>query len=201
MGDSFTFLNARDLFWSRMVRDYLLGTRAAPTDLTMWSKDVTRMPYRMHTEYLRSLYLDNALAHGTYRVGDRPVALSDIHVPIFLVGTVKDHISPWRSVYKLHLLADTEITFVLTSGGHNAGIVSEPGHAGRSYQMALSEPNGRYVDPDHWLADAASHEGSWWNAWDGWLARRSGRRVGARAVEIVGRSEVLGDAPGTYVIA
>jgi len=199
MGDSFTFLNARDLFWSRMVRDYLLGTRAPLNDLTAWSKDVTRMPYRMHTEYLRSLYLDNALAHGTYKVGDRPVALSDIHVPVFLVGTEKDHISPWRSVYKLHLLSDTEITFVLTSGGHNAGIVSEPWHAGRSYRVLTREPDGQYVDPDRWLAQAQPHEGSWWAEWTAWLAQRSGRRVAARAIASAGRARSLGEAPGTYV--
>lgn len=179
MSGSFTLLNARELLWGRMVRAYLLGERSRPSDLAAWSRDVTRLPYRMHSAYLRSLYLDNALAHGNYMVDGCPVALSDLRLPIFAVGTSKDHISPWRSVYKLHLLTDAEITFVLTSGGHNAGIVSEPGHAGRSYRMAVRSTGHRYVDPDRWLANAEAHEGSWRGASGRWLGQRSGRRIPA----------------------
>ncbi|MCH2242903.1 MAG: alpha/beta fold hydrolase, partial [Aquabacterium sp.] len=174
MGGSFTFLNTRDLVWSRMVRDYLLGTRMPLNDLMAWNADTTRMPYRMHVEYLRSLYLRNDLAHGAYRVGDKPVSLNDVRVPVFAVGTVKDHVSPWRSVYKIHQLCDAEITFALTSGGHNAGIVSEPGHRNRRYQLHTRPHHGKHLDPDTWLALARPHEGSWWLAWHDWLVRRSG---------------------------
>ena len=159
---------------------------------------MTRLPYRMHSAYLRSLYLNNALAHGDYRGGGQPVALSDLRLPIFAVGTLKDHISPWRSVYKLHLLPHADITFVLTSGGHNAGIVSEPGHGGRSFRMATRMGGRPYVDPDQWLAAARAHQGSWWEAWGRWLAQRSGRRVPARQPGCEA-APALGDAPGSYV--
>ena len=99
-------------------------------------------------EYLRQLFLDNDLAEGRFVVDGRPVALTDIRAPIFAVGTVRDHVAPWRSVYKIHLLTDTEVTFLLTTGGHNAGIVSEPGHRGRSYQVLTSPAQHRYLDPD-----------------------------------------------------
>ena len=104
------------------------------TDLMAWNADATRMPYRMHSEYLRQLFLDNDLAEGRFTVDGRPVALTDIRVPIFAVGTRE---RPCRAV-ALDLQdpsaqTDTEVTFVLTTGGHNAGIVSEPGHAGRSF--------------------------------------------------------------------
>ena len=202
MGGSFTYLNTRDLLWSRLVRDYLLGTRQPLNDLMSWNQDVTRMPHRMHSEYLRSLYLHNDLSHGSYEVGDRPVALSDISVPIFSVGTVKDHISPWRSVYKLHLLTSAPMTFALASGGHNAGIVSEPGHAGRSYQLRTRPEGGQYMDPDTWLDTAVHHEGSWWTAWQGWLAAHSGQAVKPPSL---GNAKLglppLGDAPGQYVLA
>ena len=136
MAGAFQMLRSNDLIWSRMVRDYLMGERAPMTDLMAWNADATRMPYRMHTEYLRRLFLDNDLAEGRYQVGGRKSALTDIRAPLFAVGTETDHVAPWRSVYKFHLLTDTEVTFVLTSGGHNAGIVSEPGHPHRHYRVA-----------------------------------------------------------------
>lgn len=200
MGGSFTFLNARDLLWSRMVREYLLGQRPPPFDLMSWNADVTRMPCRMHAEYLRSLYLNNELARGSYKVDGRPVALGDLSVPIFAVGTERDHVSPWRSVHKIHLLADAEVSFALTNGGHNAGILSEPGHEGRRYRLHTRAADGRYRDPDAWLQMAEQHEGSWWTAWQGWLASHSGPMVAPPARDASRRGyPVLGDAPGTYV--
>ncbi len=127
MAGAFALINSRDLVWSRMAHEYLMGRRRPVTDLAAWNADPTRMPMRQHHEYLHELYLRNDLAEGRYRVGDRPVALSDIRVPVFVVATERDTVSPWRSVYKVHLLAETAITFCLCSGGHNAGIVNPPG--------------------------------------------------------------------------
>ncbi len=197
MAASFQMLNSRDLIWSRRVREYLLGERQAFNDLMAWNADVTRMPYRMHSEYLRRLYLNNDLAEGRYQVGGRPVAIADIEVPMLIVGTVRDHVAPWPSVYKMHLLSDAELTFVLTSGGHNAGVVSEPGHPRRSYQIATRSVGARYVDPQTWRTETPLNEGSWWPAWQQWLARRSTERVSPPAMG--GTQVPLGDAPGTYV--
>jgi polyhydroxyalkanoate synthase len=196
MSGAFALLNSRDLIWSRMVHDYLMGERQPVTDLMAWNADATRLPFRMHSEYLRRLYLDNDLAEGRFEVDAAPVALSDIRVPLFVVGTERDHVSPWRSVYKIHLLTDTEITFLLTSGGHNAGIVSEPGHAHRSYRIATHAHDARYLDPDAWQAAAGYHDGSWWPAWQGWLAARSGECAAPPAC-----ASALDDAPGAYVLA
>jgi polyhydroxyalkanoate synthase len=154
------------------------------------------MPARMHHEYLTALYLHNALATSSYRVEGRAVSLADIRIPVFLVGTERDHISPWRSVYKLHHLCDTEITFVLTSGGHNAGIVSEPGHANRNFRINCRPAHGAWIEPDQWLVDAAQHEGSWWPAWHEWLAARSSRPQRPPSLPA---AAVLDDAPGRYV--
>ena len=201
MAGSFQLLRSNDLIWSRMVRAYLLGEREPMTDLNAWNADATRMPYRQHSEYLRRLFLDNDLAQGCFPAGGRPVALSDIRTPLFVVGTETDHVAPWRSVYKIHLLTDTDVTFLLTSGGHNAGIVSEPGHPNRRFRVATKRHDDRYVDPDHWLTTATAKEGSWWPEWVAWLGARSGAPVAPPRVGVSERVyPPLADAPGSYVL-
>jgi polyhydroxyalkanoate synthase len=200
MAGAFQLLRSNDLIWSRIVNDYLMGERVPISDLMAWNADATRMPYRMHSEYLRRLFLDNDLAEGRFQVEDRPIALTDIRAPVFAVGTERDHVAPWRSAFKIHLLTDTEVTFLLTTGGHNAGIVSEPGRAGRSYRILTKRADERYVDPESWTALARKAEGSWWPEWFAWLEARSGDPTAPPAFGAPERGyPVLGDAPGTYV--
>jgi polyhydroxyalkanoate synthase len=200
MAGAFQMLRSNDLIWSSVLRQYLLGERQPVTDLMAWNTDGTRLPYRMHRDYLHRLFLGNDLAEGRYLVDDRPVTLRDIRVPIFCVATLSDHIAPWRSVYKIHLLTDAEITFVLTSGGHNAGIVSEPGHPGRHFQIARRHDGG-YGDPETWRAATAVQEGSWWPEWQRWLAQHSSAPAGPPPMGAAGRGyPPLGEAPGTYVL-
>ncbi|ACA20377.1 Poly-beta-hydroxybutyrate polymerase domain protein [Methylobacterium sp. 4-46] len=198
MAGAFQLLRSNDLIWSRIVNSYLLGRREAVTDLMAWNADATRMPARMHAEYLRRLFLDNDLAEGRLRVEGRPVALTDIRAPIFAVGTEKDHVAPWRSVFKLTLMTDADVTFLLASGGHNAGIVSEPGHRGRHYRVHSRAATDRYVDPDSWLDLARLEQGSWWPEWASWLAERSGPPEPPPPMGLPG-APTLGPAPGRYV--
>ena len=201
MAGAFQILRSNDLIWSRTLREYLMGERGQMTDLMAWNADTTRMPYRMHSEYLRHLYLDNDLAEGRCLVDGKPVALTDIQAPVFVVGTVRDHVAPWRSVYKIHLSTDTEITFLLTAGGHNAGIVSEPGPNGRNYQVMTKRSTDRYTDPDTWAANAPRKEGSWWPEWVAWLEKRSSQPVSPpRMAAPEDGYTTLADAPGTYVL-
>jgi polyhydroxyalkanoate synthase len=202
MAGAFQLLRSNDLIWSRMVHDYLMGERTPMIDLMAWNADATRMPYKMHSQYLRELFLRNKLAEGHFKVGGDVVVLTDITPPVFAVGAKKDHVAPWKSVYKINLLADTDITFLLTSGGHNAGIISEPGHPRRHYRMATRGKHEPYLAPGEWLEETARREGSWWPTWQNWLAGHSGgRRVKPPAM---GAGEagygVLGDAPGRYVL-
>ena len=162
-----------------MIHDYLMGERTPMIDLMAWNADATRMPYRMHSEYLRRFFLGNDLASGRYMVDGRPIALQNIRAPIFAVGTERDHVAPWQSVYKIHYLSDAEITFVLASGGHNAGIVSEPGHPHRHFRIATKAPADLCLSADKSLAEAPLREGSWWPAWTAWLTERSRARASA----------------------
>jgi polyhydroxyalkanoate synthase subunit PhaC len=169
MAGAFQMLRSNDLIWSRVVRDYLLGEREPMTDLMAWNADATRMPYHMHSDYLRKLFLDNDLAEGRFEAGGKPVSLADLHAPIFAVGTERDHVAPWRSTYKINLQAGSDVTYLLTSGGHNAGIVSEPGHAGRRFRVGTKRPDDHYLDPDNFYATIPPKDGSWWPEWVGWL--------------------------------
>ncbi len=201
MGGAFQMLRPYELIYSRIVSEYLLGERQLPNDLMAWNADGTRLPYRMHSEYLRGMFLRNDLFEGRYRAGGRPVSLGDIRAPIFLVGTMRDHVVPWRSVYKLNIIANAELTFVLTSGGHNAGIVSEPGHRHRRFQTATRPPGAPYVDPDRWAEQTATQEGSWWLVWVRWLAERSSEPGKPPPLGAPRRGyPQLADAPGTYVL-
>jgi polyhydroxyalkanoate synthase len=200
MAGAFQILRSNDLVWSRFLHEYLLGGRQPMNDLMAWNADATRMPYRMHSEYLRRLFLNNELAEGRFEVEERPVWVTDIRVPRFAVATVTDHVAPWRSVFKGHLVPTSELTFVLTSGGHNAGIVSEPGRPGRTYQVRTQRPDERYVDPETWQAETPISQGSWWPEWQAWLAGHSSGKIPPPPMGASAKGyRVRRDAPGLYV--
>ncbi len=194
MSGVFQLLRSNDLIWSRAVHDYLMGERQPVFDLSAWNADSTRMPYKMHSDYLRRLFLHNDLAEGRYKVDDRPVALTDIRAPVFAVSTETDHVAPWHSVYKLCLLLDTDVTFLLANGGHNAGIVSPPANNGRRHRVSTKRARDGYVDPDTWLRNTDVVPGSWWPVWTSWLTEHSGAFVSA--IPVGGRAGELAAAGG-----
>ncbi len=200
MAGAFQLLRSNDLVWSRIVHQYLMGTRPPMTDLMAWNADSTRLPYRMHSEYLHHLFLKNDLFEGRFRIDGKPVALGDIRVPIFAVATETDHVAPWKSVYKIHLLPASEISFLLTSSGHNNGIVSPPGLAGRHFRLARRIPGSGYTGPQAWYLGTPERTGSWWPAWAGWLEQRSsGKRPPPAFGAPAAGYPPLAEAPGIYV--
>lgn len=204
MAGAFQLINSKDLVWSKLVHEYLMGAETPMTALKAWNADATRLPARMHSEYLRRLYLHNDLAEGRYLFDGVPLRLDAIGLPLFVVATERDHVSPWHSVYKIHHLADAPVTFALSSGGHNVGIVSPPAgplaHPQASYRIAFSAAGAAPADPQRWVDEAASHAGSWWSAWSEWLERNSsGRRVHPAAQKALLHEGAPLHAPGTYV--
>ncbi len=201
MTGAFAALRVSDLVYDPMMQRYLLGKDRSLNDLMAWNEDGTRMPCKMHTEYLRNCYMENNLAEARYEVNGKPVCVGDIRVPAFVLGTATDHVAPWKSVYKAVRLMNNEATFALTTGGHNAGIACGPDHPRRKHWIATRQPGDLYVDPDQWQAENELVDGSWWPVWDAWLdARSSSERV---APPKMGRAKAgykpLRDAPGLYV--
>ena len=203
MGGAFQMLRPRELIWQPMLNNYVKGTREPMIDLMAWNADGTRMPYKMHTEYLYRLYMDNELSAGRFPVNGEPVRLADVELPAFIVGTETDHVAPWKSVYKIDgLLGSKDFTFLLTSGGHNAGIVSGAVHPKRKHRVRTRSAGERHLSAEEWCATTVPQPGSWWPTWAKWLAAHSGTRVAAPAPGAPDRGyAVLGDAPGEYVLA
>jgi polyhydroxyalkanoate synthase len=201
MAGAFNVLRANEIIFSQFVQRYLLGEPRVATDLDAWLADATRMPARMHSEYLHQLFLDNSFAHGNYLVNGRAVALKDIRTATFALGAERDHVAPWRSVYKVELYNSASTEFILTGGGHNSSVVSPPGKAGAYYRIRRCEACDQYVDPDTWLASASQEQGSWWPEWLRWLdAHSSSVRITSSFLRNTdGGPPAHGPAPGSYV--
>lgn len=203
MGAAFSLLRSRDLLWTPAVNTYLRGKRETPNDLMAWNADGTRMPCRMHSEYLRQLYLNNALARGEFKADGELVDLRKIQVPMFVVGTETDHVAPWQSVYKARgLTRSSDYTFLLTSGGHNAGIVSGPVHPRRRHRIRAWSNDSDTLPAQAWLESTPPEAGSWWPVWERWLSEHSDEtlvtppKMGAAAKGYA----PLVEAPGEYVL-
>ncbi len=201
MSGAFALLRAQDMVWQPIINNYVKGQRDRMIDLMAWNADGTRMPWRMHSEYLYRLYLDNELASNSFPVDGKLIRLSDIRVPMFLVGTESDHVAPWKSVYKLdNLVRSDDFTFLLTSGGHNAGIVCGPVHPKRHYRIKTRRLVDPHLAPQDWMEAATAHDGSWWPAWQRWLAAHSGAKGKPPAMGAARKDyRALEDAPGQYV--
>ena len=197
MGSSFQLLKPRHLYWYEWVGQYGLGIPAVRDDLTAWNSDVTRMPACMHSQYLHRFYLHNELAEGLFEVDESPVSLEDIHLPIFALATLKDHVTPWESAYKVMRLTRSDVTFVLTSGGHNAGVLSVPGQAFRHFQKLTTQAGAHLGSTENWRQKAPTVDGSWWPEWHAWLVQHSSGTVPAQQ-RLVSHSQ--GPAPGRYVL-
>jgi polyhydroxyalkanoate synthase len=201
MAGAFYALRANEMVFAKFVERYLLGEPSPPTPLDAWLADATRMPARMHGEYLRQLFLENRFSHGGYQADGRAVAVKDLKTPTFALGAERDYIAPWKSVYKIVLYSSADTTFVLTGGGHNSSVVSPPNKAGAYYYVGGDQTGKSYEEPELWLKDAVRRQGSWWPEWMSWLKARS--ESGRVAPPTMGNPKSgmkpMEAAPGRYV--
>jgi polyhydroxyalkanoate synthase len=193
MAGAFNVLRANDLVWRYVSSSWLMGEDPPAFDILQWNADSTRMPARMHSEYLRWMYLENRLAEGTLKIGGRPVSLANATSDLYVLSAREDHITPWRGCYRTTQLAGGPVRFVLTSSGHIAGIVNPPGPK-RKHWLNAECP----ADPDDWFEGATQTEGSWWEDWARWASERGGERREPPALGSEAHPP-LEDAPGSYV--
>ncbi len=197
MASAFNLIRANDLIWSFVVNNYLLGRSPAAFDLLYWNADSTRMPARMHSTYLRRMYMENALREpGRININGVPIDLGKVDIPCCFVSAVEDHIAPWKSTYVGARLLGGKVTLLLGKAGHVAGIINPPGP--KAYDHYEGPPVREATTPDAWFAQAELHKGSWWEAWERWIDDYAGGLVPAREPG-AGKLKVLADAPGTYV--
>jgi len=197
MAGTFNMLRANDLIWSFVVNNYLMGRNPFPFDLLYWNSDSTRLPARMHSFYLRKMYMENKLVEpGGIEIDGVPLDLGKIDAPGFFVSTIEDHIAPWRSTYMGAACFNAPVRFVLGGSGHIAGVVNPP--AAKKYGYWVNPSAKLAPTSEEWFAGAVQHEGSWWVDWQAWVTEHGGDKVPARD-PAAGVLEVLEDAPGSYV--
>jgi len=193
MAGTFDLLRANDLIFNYVVSNWLMGQQPPAFDILAWNNDSTRMPAAMHSFYLRALYVENRLVRGGLELAGQRLDLRDVGEDIYIVAAINDHIVPWMSSYATIQHVAGDVRFVLSRGGHIAGIVNPPG------------PKAWYETADHnpptaqeWRDAAQRHQGSWWEDWAEWGAKRAGDQVPPPPVGS-DRHPVLGDGPGEYV--
>jgi len=197
MAGTFSMLRANDLIWSFVVNNYLMGKDPFPFDLLYWNSDSTRMPAKMHSFYLRTMYMENRLVQpGGIEIDGTPIDLGKIKVPCYFISAIEDHIAPWKSTYKGTLAFGGPVRFVLGGSGHIAGIVNPP--AANKYGYWINPSPKLAATADAWLEGAQQHPGSWWTDWQAWVVSQDAEQVDARD-PAKGKLKPLEDAPGSFV--
>jgi polyhydroxyalkanoate synthase len=196
MAGTFNMLRANDLIWSFVINNYLMGKEPFPFDLLFWNSDSTRMPYAMHSYYLRNMYLKNLLREpGGITLLDTPIDLAKVKTPSYFISTVEDHIAPWKGTYLGATALGGPVRFVLGGSGHIAGIVNPPSANKYGYWTNDAKPTEQAAD--EWFAGAKQNPGSWWNDWQAWITGLNDAKVPARD-PLKGKYTVIEDAPGSF---
>jgi polyhydroxyalkanoate synthase len=196
MATTFNMLRSNDLVWSFVINNYLMGEEPLAFDLLYWNSDSTRMPARMHSDYLRTMYLENRFKEPGGMVLDGvPIDISSVKTPCYFLSTCEDHIAPWRSTFAGAGLFKGPVRFVLSGSGHIAGVVNPPAANKYGYRTSRNRPSG---DAEAWLNSATLKEGSWWPNWQQWVSKFKGTKVKARKPGAKKTFPALENAPGSY---
>ena len=194
MSHTFDALRANDLVFSYVVNNWLLGKKPPAFDLLVWNKDSTRMPAKMHSQYLRSCYLNNEFARGEFEIDGQKLEPGKVDIDTYVLAAVDDHIVPWVSGYKTTQLFSGDNRFVLSTSGHIAGIVNPPNPKAKHWTN-----DDHPADPQEWKDNAELQPGTWWQDWTTWIAKRGGSQVAAPRKLGSKDHPPVEAAPGSYV--
>jgi len=198
MANTFNMLRSNDLIWSFVINNYLMGRDPFPFDLLHWNQDSTRMPAKMHSFYLRNMYMRNKLREpGGISLAGTPIDLAKVAVPAYFISAIEDHIAPWKTTYAGTQIFGGKSRFVLSGSGHIAGMINPPEANKYFYWTNEKLP----ATAEEWFKGAKQHPGSWWKDWIDWLKPHLGVQVAAREVGKAGgkgRARVIEAAPGSY---
>lgn len=195
MAFTFNLLRENELFWSFWTNNYLKGEKPAAFDILYWNTDGTNLPAKMHSFYLREMYLNNRLVQpDSLTLDGESINLSEIEVPSFFLSARQDHIAKWKTTYKGALAHGGDVRFVLSGSGHIAGVINPPYKEKYGFWTNDRMP----PDADDWLYGSEQHPGSWWPHWLEWITDYAGEKVPARTPGD-GQLPVIEDAPGSYV--
>ena len=193
----FAWMRPNDLIWNYWVNNYLLGNAPPAFDILFWNADTTRLPARLHGDYI-DLYFTNPFVHaGKLTLNGQSVDMGRVKgkVDSYVVAGLTDHITPWKAVFNTARILGDEAKFVLSSSGHLQSLLNPPTNKKASYTIGTAGPAG----PEAFLASAEKRQGTWWLDWREWLGQRSGEEVAAPASLGDERHPILMPAPGSYV--
>ncbi|MDL5154744.1 PHA/PHB synthase family protein [Actinomycetospora termitidis] len=199
MATTFDLLRANDLIFNYIGPNWLEGKTPPAFDILAWNTDSTRMPAAMHSFYLRHFYLDNELSRGELEIDGEPLSLKAVQADTFIVAAENDHIAPWKTSFTSTELLGGDVTFVLSTAGHIAGVVNPPSPKAKHWVGTVGATGADAPGPDAWRNRSTEVQGSWWETWAEWIGEHAGEQrtpppVGSEA------HPPLGDAPGQYVL-
>jgi len=195
MAKMFAWMRPNDLIWNYWVNNYLLGNQPPAFDVLFWNADTTRLPARLHADFLDLIFTNPFVNGGKLSISGQPIDLKKVKHETYVIAGTTDHITPWKAVYQTARLYGDKTTFVLSNSGHLQSLLNPPGNPKAWYVKGVaSEKN-----PDAWTTKAAKHEGSWWTDWAEFLKARSGDEIDTPKAPGNKKYKSLGPAPGTYV--
>jgi len=192
----FAWMRPNDLIWSYWVNNYLLGNAPPAFDILYWNNDTTRLPARLHADFLDLIGTNPYVNAGRLNVRGTPLDMTHVDMDSYVVAGVTDHITPWQGCFKTAKLYGERSTFVLANSGHIQSLLNPPGNPKAYFWAGAAHQDTAQA----WLDQSSKHNGSWWPHWLEWISARSGEK--RTAAPVLGNEQypALSDAPGQYVM-
>ncbi|MGE0499528.1 MAG: alpha/beta fold hydrolase [Rhizobiaceae bacterium] len=195
MAKMFAWMRPNDLIWNYWVNNYLLGNAPPAFDVLFWNADTTRLPARLHADFLDLIFTNPFMNGGKMSIGGVPIDMKKVKHEAYVIGGTTDHITPWKAVYQTARIYGDKTTFILSNSGHLQSLLNPPGNPKAWYVKGQAKE----ADADKWTTTAEKREGSWWLDWAEFMKKRSGDEVDAPKKPGNAKHKPLGPAPGTYV--